>query len=312
MASLNCERLVLTAPRCLAWQCEELPPLGPRDVLVRTQAAAISLGSELPVYLGTARASRPIAYPRGVGYESLGVVKVCGAAVARVRRGERVVAFFGHRTHAVVPESRVIVVPDGLSDALAILSILTCDAAKGVRKLAPRPEEPALITGAGEMGLLTLFLLRAYGVAWVDVVEPLPERHALARALGARRVWHPEELAAEGEAYAVAFECSSRNAAFTLLQRQMRREGRICVTADGNLEPLALTSAFHERELQLVGTSDGWDYHAHATWFFATAPRYADDLERLFELRITRDALISTVSRLAAGELRPVKVLVSY
>ena len=103
-----------------------------------------------------------------------------------------------------------------------------------------------------------------------------------------------------------------RNAAFTLLQRQMRREGRICVTADGNLEPLALTSAFHERELQLVGTSDGWDYHAHATWFFATAPRYADDLERLFELRITRDALISTVSRLAAGELRPVKVLVSY
>ena len=84
-------------------------------------------------------------------------------------------------------------------------------------------------------------MLRAYGVAQVDVVEPLGERHALARLLGARNVWHP--LSIESTAYAVAFECSSRNEAFALLQKQVEPQGRICITAHGNIEPLGHRSS---------------------------------------------------------------------
>lgn len=159
--SHSASRLCLTAPRSLAWITEELPSIGPHDILVQTCVAAISIGSELPLYCGTTRTGCTLRYPRNMGYESVGVVVECGSAVQRVRRGDSVVAFYGHRTHAVVPETRVIVVPDGIFDMLAILSILTCDTAKGVRKIAPRPEEQALITGAGAIGLLTLFILRA-------------------------------------------------------------------------------------------------------------------------------------------------------
>ena len=187
MVSMNrehlTERLCLIAPRSLAWITEELPPVGPHDVLVQTRAGAISIGSELPLYSGTSRAGHPPQYPWRMGYESVGIVVACGSTMQRLQRGDRVVAFYGHCTHAVVPETRVIVVPDGISDALAILSILTCDASKGVRKIAPRPEETTLITGAGAIGLLTLFILRAYGVAQIDVVEPLAERHSLARLI---------------------------------------------------------------------------------------------------------------------------------
>lgn len=307
------ERLYLLAPKCLAWVPEDLPVLGAHDVLVQTRAGAISIGSELPLYTGTARAGHAPQYPRSIGYESVGVVTACGSAVQRVQCGDRVVAFYGQCTQAIVPETRVIVVPDGVSDELAILSILTCDSAKGVRKIAPKPEETALITGAGAIGLLTLFILRAYGVAQVDMVEPRTERHTLARLLGARQVWHPQQVSTEkSSSYAVAFECSSRNEAFALLQKLVEPQGRVCITADGNIEPLVLTSDFHEKELQIIGSSDGWDYHQHAAWYFHQVQQHVTHLERLFELRIARDELILTYAQLAAGSIQPMKVFVSY
>src|SRR5258708_25230058 len=154
-------------------------------VVVQTVAGAVSIGGELPQYAGTARGGEPPRYPRMTGYESVAVVVAVGEGVERLRVGERVVAFYGHQTAALVPANKAIRVPEGISDELALLTVLTCDAAKGVRKIAPLPEEPVLVTGAGAIGLFALFILKAYGSAAVDVVEPDERRHALARARGA-------------------------------------------------------------------------------------------------------------------------------
>jgi len=138
--------LLLTAPRRLTWMEQALPsPMG-REVLVETRAGAISIGSELPLYLGRARGAAPAAYPRMTGYESVGMVVACGADVRYLRPGERVVGFYGHRTHAVVAEDRVIAVPPGIDDKDALLVILTCDVAKGIGKAV-------LVAGAGVIGL---------------------------------------------------------------------------------------------------------------------------------------------------------------
>jgi alcohol dehydrogenase len=174
------------------------------------------------------------------------------------------------------------------------------------------PEETILITGAGTIGLLTLFILRAYGVARIDVIEPRVERRSLAHLLGACNVWHPQDAPIESTEYAAAFECSSRNKAFTLLQECVQRQGHICITADGNIEPLVLAPDFHEKELQIIGSSDGWDYHQHATWYFHVVQQHATHLERLFELWIAHDELISTFEQLAEGDIHPIKVFVSY
>lgn len=304
--------LFLTAPRQLAWISEELPSIAPQDVLVQTRTGAISIGSELPHYYGTSRGGEAVQYPYMTGYESVGTVLACGSAVRHIHEGERVVAFYGHRTHAVIPATKIIVVPDRVSDALAILTILSCDAAKGVRKLVPEAQEPVLITGAGTMGLLTLFMLKAYSVASIDVVEPRPERHALAYRLGASTVLSPRDMPATSEHYAAAFECSSRNEALALLQNAMQKHGCICITADGNIEPLVLTPAFHEKELHIVGSSDGWDYTEHAAWYFREVLRQPTYLEQLFDLHITCEELPSTFEQLATGALQPVKVLVQY
>jgi len=312
LRDINAQSLYLTSQRQLQWITEELPPLNTHDILVRTTAGAISMGSEVPLYCGTSRVSDPIQYPRMTGHESVGIVMACGAHVQRVSVGDRVVTFYGHRTHAVVLEADVIVVPDDITDPLALLVILTCDAASGVRKLVPMPEEAALITGAGAMGLLTLFILKAYGSTHIDIVEPRQERHALAYQFGARTVFFPQDLAGANESYTVAFECSSRNKAFALLQGQMQHHGRICMIADGNFEPLTLTPAFHERELKVVGTNNGWNYHEHALWYFRTVRQTSTRLAQLFEKEITHNELPATFERLASSSSRPVKILVHY
>jgi alcohol dehydrogenase len=305
------QSLLLLAPRRLAWITEELPPLQPDETLVRTAAGAVSVGAELPQYTGVERVVVPRQYPRMTGYESVGVVVARGADARGLAIGDRVVGFYGHRTFGVVHERKAIKVPDGISDALALLVILTCDVAKGIRKLAPAPEEPALVTGAGAIGLLTVWVLQAYGVQLVDVVEPRAERRALALRLGARRAEAPTEPL-QDEPYSAGFECSARDAAFALLQDRMRAGGRICVLADGNVEPLTLAPAYHTKELMVVGSSDGWDYQRHARWYFARVQGGMPQLEDLFDEQVPAAELPDTFERMARGERTPIKVLVRY
>lgn len=309
---MEMQSLLLVAPRRFEWRAEDLPEPGARDVLVQTLAGAVSIGTELPQYMGAEREEFARDYPRMTGYESLGVVVARGSDVRDLQLGERVVAFYGHRTHALVAEERAIRVPDeGVSDALALLVILTCDVASGIRKLKPLPEEAVLVTGAGGIGLLTVWVLRAYGVRHVDVVEPRAERRRLALRLGARWAGGPHEQPPDS-AYPLGVECSSRDAGFALLQGSARAGGRICVLADGNVEPLRLTPHFHTKELSIVGSSDGWDYQRHARWYFECVQDGASELAALFEVDVTAADLPLTFERMARGEISPTKVLVRY
>jgi alcohol dehydrogenase len=246
------------------------------------------------------------------GYESAGVIISCGSHVQRFCDGDRVIAFYGHRTHAIIPENKAIAIPNNVSNAVALLSILTCDVSKGIRKVTPQQNEAILITGAGAIGLLTVFMLKASGVRTIDVVEPIVERRAMAFQLGARMAMSPQDITKSSELYPVAFECSSYNTAFELLQSKMQHNGRICILSDGNIEPLTLIPAFHEKELSLVGSSDGWDYQEHAKWLFHQVQEHPFNLEQLFDYQTTANSLITTFEQLATGTIKPNKVLVKY
>jgi alcohol dehydrogenase len=304
--------LLLHAPRELRWVDEALPPLALGAVAVQTIAGAISIGTELPLYQGIHRGSLPVIYPRMTGYESLGIIMAVGEAVRELAVGQRVIAFYGHRTHAVVPAARVVPVPQDIGDEQALLLILACDTAKGVAKVNPQPDEPVVITGAGAIGLLTLFNLRAHGMTTVDMVEPSVRRRELAAAFGARHVIAPEQASVLVDRAAVGFECSSTNAGFALLQSALASGGRLCVLADGNLEPLVLTPLFHEKELLIVGSSDGLPYHTYAIWYWEQVRAGNVLLDRLFEHTTTAAELGATFAELAEGRERPVKVLVRY
>ncbi len=305
--------LLLHAAHTLTWTNEALPEVTGDAVLVVTTAGAVSVGAELPQYLGTSRHSAPLPLPRMTGYESVGRVLAAGPDAVDLL-GTRVFGFWGHRSHAVVPAAKVSPVPDMIPDALALLAILSCDVEKGLRRIAPQPADSALVTGGGTIGLLAVWLLRQRGLRQITLSEPDPARRALALRLGASAALHPADLPAEPLAVQVGVECSSRNAAFADLQAQMATTGRIAILSDGNLEPLTLTPHFHERELHLVASSDGWDYRQHAAWFFAVLiddPDAGAALDALYDWRIPAANLPDAFARMAAGA-PPLKVLVEW
>jgi alcohol dehydrogenase len=301
--------LLLTVPRQLTWLEENLPEPTAHEILIKTDYTAVSLGTELPFYLGSSRHFNH-SYPVMTGYESLGRVMAVGKEVTGLELGNRVVAFYGHRSHALVNANHAIKVPASISDKIALLSILSCDVAKGIRKLDVTPENPIIISGAGAIGLLTIFVLRAYGVDYIDVVEPKLERLNLAFSLGVRRAYASNLVPTDS--YGYALECSGYNAAFQDLQRCMLHGGVICVLADGHLEPYTLLPEFHSKELKIVGSSDGWDYQKHATWFFALEQEKLQKLEKLFDLMIMADELPKTFDAIAEEPISSVKILVRF
>ncbi|NOK62977.1 MAG: zinc-binding alcohol dehydrogenase [Chloroflexi bacterium AL-W] len=304
--------LLLTSPHQLTWFAEELPPPGPNDILVRTRMGAISVGTELPQYRGDARVSEPPRYPVMTGYENVAEVIDCGTEVQHIVTGDRIVAFYGHRTAAMLPHSRVIRVPDNIDDALALLVILACDTAKGVSKLNPASDDTVLVTGAGTIGLLTVFNLRAQRIDKIDVVDPLPQRRELALQFGARHAGALADMHLLSSAYTKGFECSSRNEAFALLQNKLKPGGSICILADGNVEPLTLQPAFHHKELTVVGSSDGLNYQDYAHWFWEHARPATSTLLDLFDLHTSVDHIPNTFARMVNREIYPTKVLIHY
>ncbi|MEL6405656.1 MAG: zinc-binding alcohol dehydrogenase [Chloroflexota bacterium] len=272
--------LMLVAPYQLEWIEQQDRILNPNEVMVETIASAISIGSELPQYAGTARSGRAVQYPKMTGYENVGRVVEIGSHVENVRVGQRVVAFYGYRTKAIVDCQSVIPVDEDISDKVALLTILSCDVAKGIRKLKPYPEESVLVTGCGTIGLLACYVLSAYGLRNISAVDAVEARQDLALALGARVATSPTEVKNQDTLYDLGIECSSFQDAFALLQTKMKLNGKIAILSDGNREPLVLLPDFHAKELTLFGSSDGWNYAKHAEWFLIVSDLLANPLRK--------------------------------
>jgi alcohol dehydrogenase len=304
--------LMLLGKKELKWTHNELPLLAPDEVLVKTIAGAISIGAELPQYLETDLTERQPAYPKETGYENYGEIIRAGKGVSTLKIGDRVVASFGHKDYGIIPESKAILVPRDIHYTDALLTILSCDAAKGVMKLNPGKGDKILVTGMGTMGLLTVYFLREYmDVHHIDVLEPNASRRDLAKQLGANNLLNDISECPK-DFYDYGLECSGNNAAFHCLQTSLVPEAGICILSDGNKDVFELQPEFYEKELKIVGSSDGWDYQKHSEWYFENVKRRGSGLSHLFELTIGKEELITCFEDLGEGHVNPLKVLVKY
>ncbi|MEC2866716.1 alcohol dehydrogenase [Bacillus thuringiensis serovar kyushuensis] len=303
-------KLIVKGPKQLEWETNEIKDIQDDEIIVKTIAGAISIGAELPQYNGSDVTDTNPFYPRKTGYESYGEVIQVGNKVTHVNVGDKVVSFYGHETIGIVKGYKVIRVPSSIQPKVALLSILSCDAAKGVLKLNPRQDEKVLITGMGVIGLLACHFLKYYvGVEHVDVVEPNKNRRDFAKKFGAKNIYDSEEKIIE--TYNYGFECSATNSGFHTLQKALKTNGKICILSDGNIEELTLTAKFYQKELQIIGSSDGYDYQKHADWFFKEIAQ-TPFIEEIFQYEIHYTSLIQCFDELSLGIIKPLKVYVSY
>ncbi len=206
-------------------ELEEVPePVVERgdDVIIDVEACGIC-GSDLQIL------NVPPGHPADagvvMGHEFIGRVRALGADVDGLRVGQRVTADPDPKCGVCGPcragrpascenvralgifrdgaLARFVKAPADavfpLSDApstrvAALIEPLAC-VVNGVNKANPRPGESAVIFGAGAIGCLFLAMFKAAGATPVIVVEPQEARAAVASAVGADAVAHPDELA---------------------------------------------------------------------------------------------------------------------
>ena len=156
------------------------------NVLVRMTAAGIC-GSDVGIYHGTNAAA---TYPRIIGHEMVGVVEETGEGVTGVKAGDRVIVNQvtscghcypcrigrgnvcdelkvrgvhidgGYREFIAVNESDCYLLPEGLSDADAVMIEPTTIAIQSCTRAQLDKEDMLLILGAGALGSTILKIAR--------------------------------------------------------------------------------------------------------------------------------------------------------
>src|SRR6478672_4205442 len=101
------QRVVMPRPYEVTIESFEVPAPGPGQVLVETQASAISPGTELAVYTGIHQwLNDPTRtwprFPFVPGYSGVGRIAAVGAGVEGLAEGDRVIWDARHESHALV------------------------------------------------------------------------------------------------------------------------------------------------------------------------------------------------------------------
>ncbi len=165
----------------------ERPRPGPGEVLVAVRAAALNFMDTL---VTRGRYQYKPELPFSPSGEICGVVEETGPGAERFARGQRVMGYIGWggaREYAVVPEARLVEVPDAVSDEHAAgIAITYGTALHGLRDRAGlAPGETVAVLGAsGGAGLAAVEVANVMG-ARVIAVASSPEKLAVCREHGA-------------------------------------------------------------------------------------------------------------------------------
>jgi propanol-preferring alcohol dehydrogenase len=197
----------------------DLPELGPHDVLVRTRASAICR-SDMSLYYGNPIVGGENAGQGSVipGHEAAGEVARVGAAVTRVKEGDRVAGYlavgcgfcehcrngfmmlcdqwkcFGFDVHGgdadyfVLPERNCLHLPEALSfRAGAVMTDMVGSQYHVQKQLGVCGGKTLAVFGMGPMGSAAVLIGKAFG-ARVIAVDVIDHRLEQAASLGADTV----------------------------------------------------------------------------------------------------------------------------
>ncbi|MCD6352380.1 MAG: zinc-binding dehydrogenase [Armatimonadetes bacterium] len=172
------------------------PVPGPGEVLVRVTHAGVC-GSDLPLYGGEA-AQYPLQ-PGAPGHELIGELV---DDLADLPTGQRVLVakHNGYAQYVVASREKVLPLEEDFPPEQLLLTQPLGTVIHGLRKLPSVLGWEAIVVGCGPIGLLFIGLLRQAGCRRVVGVDPLPDRLARARAMGADETFQgtAEEARAAG------------------------------------------------------------------------------------------------------------------
>ena len=244
---------------------EEMSPLWPDQVRMRTSISLISPGTELAFFAGTHSSLKNVSPDEArcaPGYSGVGIIEEVGSNVKTFKKGERIFAETGHVTRSDIAADAVVPIPAGVSDEQAVFTMLASIALHGLREAAPQFGENVLVLGLGAIGQAAVRLLRLTAVRQIIAADVFPMRLGAARQGGA-----DVTLSADGDSFSdeirrlsdgrgceiVIDATGNAKAANTALSSAANR-GRVILLGSPHGEvTLDLYKYIHKQEISLIG-----------------------------------------------------------
>jgi L-iditol 2-dehydrogenase len=235
------------------------------DVLLRMTRVGVC-GSDVHYYTEGKIGSQVVQFPFTVGHEGAGIVERVGAAVTRVKAGDRIaiepampcgqcdqcrvgrphtcrkLRFLGCPKQAegclseylVMPEACCLPIPDAMSFDQAAISEPLAIGVYAVKRSIPMAGATIGILGAGPIGLSVLLPARAQGASRIFITDKIDARLALARRAGADWAGNPDtgdvvaDIAAREPAQLdVVFECCGKQEALDQAIELLKPGGKL-------------------------------------------------------------------------------------
>jgi 2-desacetyl-2-hydroxyethyl bacteriochlorophyllide A dehydrogenase len=225
---------ILTGPKEFKFQEEQLPALGPEEILVQVAACGVCT-SELDMWEGKVNSQM---YPRYPGHEVSGVVAEVGKDVQGFAPGDRVAVWAPGRGFAeyVVVKSKYCFPAGDLPLDLALAEPLAC-AVNTVELANISLSDDVVIIGAGFMGNLVQKLVALQGPRRLIVADTRDDALERALKLGATHVVNvtkeslPEVVKSltDGQGADVSFEVVGAQAPLNLLGDVTRMSGKVVI-----------------------------------------------------------------------------------
>src|SRR5947199_2090853 len=239
---------------------EAVAPPGGGEVRVRALYGAISRGTERLVASGRVPASEyermraplmagAFPFPVKYGYATVGRVEEGGTP------GQGVFVLNPHQDEFTIPAKMAVPVPKAVPPARAVRAANMETALNALWDGVPGPADRIAVIGGGIVGLLIARLAARMPGTEVTLVDIVPERAALARALGARFAMPDEaprdcdlvvHTSASPKGLATALALAGDEA--TIMELSWYGTGEVAVP---------LGEAFHSRRLRLVASQVG-------------------------------------------------------
>lgn len=268
--------LYFTAPRRVEWRTEDVPELGPGQVLVEVVLSAISAGSELLIYRGegpeglsgdsTIKAlAGQISFPMRYGYSAVGRVIGSGPGVGPEWMGREVFSFQPHGTHFTADVTQVHPLPATVRPEDGVFFPNVETAVNLVIDGRPMIGENVLVIGQGIVGLLTTALLARFPLGRIVTMDCHPARRKISMDLGAGESLDPANLDTSigiagldptGGGFDLVYELSGDPASLQLAISACRFAGRIVVGSwyGRRRAPIDLGGKFHRDRLTIVSS----------------------------------------------------------
>ncbi|NJM06749.1 zinc-binding alcohol dehydrogenase [Candidatus Gracilibacteria bacterium] len=266
------QRVVMPEPFRVEVEAFEVPEPGPDQLLIETEASAISAGTELAVYTGVHQwlndptRSWP-RFPFVPGYSAVGRVTALGEGVSTYQVGQRVVYDGRHTTHGLVDlaADRALIYPIAAhvpAEHAAFAAIARFPFTAVVQSGVTAGQSVAVL-GLGVIGQVALRLFAACGAFPLVGIDSVASRRAVAAsspgvtALDLEDTAMREQLHAanHGQAPDIVVEATGNPQAVKLAMALVADGGKVVMVGSprGIAGEVDFYWDLHGRSIQLIG-----------------------------------------------------------